>query len=189
MKDIYEVHLKDLAPASKLRNKDDVLFYEVVNEAIKILILDEIENLILLDNIDNLKEEIVDLLAYELHVDFYDYSAVIKEKRQIVKTSVLSHMKKGTLFPVQNILDTFFQESIIKEWFEYGGEPGKFKVEISDSKVDYTPTNRIRKMIDSVKRTSQHLENLIFIKGDNSTLNYFGAVHDSGRQIDRYNSI
>lgn len=80
MKDIYEVHLKDLAPASKLKNKDDILFYEVVNEAIKVLILDEIENLILLDNIDNLKEEIVDLLAYELHVDFYDYSALLKEK-------------------------------------------------------------------------------------------------------------
>lgn len=189
MIDIYDIKLKDLAPNSRLRNKEDLLFYDVVDEAIKRLILSEIYKLILLDNIENLPEEIVDLLADELHVDFYDYSAVIKEKRHIVKTSILSHMKKGTLFPIQNILDTFFQESIIKEWFEYEGEPGKFKVEISDSEADYTQTNRIIKMIDSVKRTSQHLENLIFIKGDNSILNCYGAVHDSGRKIDKYNPI
>lgn len=189
MKDIYEVHLKDLAPASKLRNKDDVLFYDVVNEAIKVLVLDEIENLIFLDNIDNLNEEIVDLLAYELHVDFYDYSALLKEKRSLIKTSLLSHMKKGTLYPIKTILDTFFQECEVKEWFEYGGDPGKFKVEISDANIDYSQSGRITRMIDSVKRTSQHLENLIFIKGDNSIINYYGLIHDSGRKIDRYNPI
>ncbi|MGL5711194.1 MAG: phage tail protein I [Cetobacterium sp.] len=189
MIDIYDIKSNNLAPSSKLRNDEDLLFFRVVDKAIKKFILDEIEKLILLDNVDNLPEQMVDLLADELHVDFYDYSAIIKEKRHLVKTSILSHMKKGTLFPVQNILDTFFQESIIKEWFEYGGEPGKFKVEISDSEADYTQTNRIIKMIDSVKRTSQHLENLIFIKGDNSILNHYGAVYDSGRKIDKYNPI
>lgn len=189
MKDIYEITLKELAPNSRLRTKQDVLFYEVIDEAIKKLILKEIHNLILLDNIDNLKENIVDLLAYELHVDFYDYSAILKEKQHLVKTSILSHMKKGTLFSVQNILDIFFQEAKILEWFNYDGDPGKFKVEISDSKADYSQTKRITKMINSVKRTSQHLENLIFIKGDNSYLNYYGFSHSSGRKIDKYNPI
>ena len=98
-------------------------------------------------------------------------------------------MKKGTLEPIKTILDTFFQECEIKEWFEYGGDPGKFKVEISDANIDYSQSGRITRMIDSVKRTSQHLENLIFIKGDNAIINYYGLIHDSGRKIDRYNPI
>lgn len=189
MKDIYTSNLKDLAPKSKLRSKEDLLFYDIVNETIKKYITNEIQNLVILDNIDNLKENIIDLLAYELHVDFYDYSALLTEKKHLVKTSILSHMKKGTVYSVQNILNTFFQESTVKEWFEYGGNPGMFNVEITDSNADYSQANKIKRMIDSVKRTSQHLDNLTFIKGDSSELFYFSFIHDSGRKKDLYNPI
>lgn len=189
MKNIYEVSLLDLAPKSKLQTKEDILFYKVVDKAIKKLLVEEIKTLILMDDIDNLKEEIVDLLAEELHVDFYEVDSTLEEKRNLVKSSILSHMLKGTKLAVQNILNIFFQEANIKEWFEYEGEPGTFNVDISDGKVDYTQAKKIKRMIDSVKRTSQHLNNLSFIKGDSGELYYYGVIHSSERKIDRYNPI
>ncbi len=40
---------------------------------------------------DELPEELVDILAYDLHVDWYDYNYPLEAKRDLVKNSVKVH--------------------------------------------------------------------------------------------------
>ena len=42
-----------------------------------------------------LSEELIDILAYDMHVDWYDYSYPVDMKREIVKNSVKVHKKNG----------------------------------------------------------------------------------------------
>ena len=56
----------------------------------------QIEKNIIYARIDELDEQTLDVLAYDLHVDWYDYSYPIEVKRQTIKDSVKVHRKLGT---------------------------------------------------------------------------------------------
>ena len=76
---------------------------------------------LILPNIDTLPENIIDLLAWQYHVDFYDYSLPIDKKRQLVKTSFEVHRHKGTLYAVKTVVLEIISDAKVSEWIEYGG--------------------------------------------------------------------
>ena len=78
--------------------------------------------------IDELDEQTLDVLAYDLHVDWYDYSYPIEVKRQTIRDSVRVHRRLGTKYAVETALGAVFPGTRVQEWFEYGGEPYMFKV-------------------------------------------------------------
>ena len=45
----------------------------------------EMKNVLIYARIDDLPEELVDVLAYDLHVDWYDYSYPLAAKRDLLK--------------------------------------------------------------------------------------------------------
>lgn len=45
--------------------------------------------------VDQLPESMLDLIAYEKHVDFYDNHLTIVQKRELIKSSISWHRKKG----------------------------------------------------------------------------------------------
>ena len=52
-----------------------------------------IDNVLIYSRFDELPEELVDILAYDLHVDWYDYNYPLEAKRDLVKNSVKVHKK------------------------------------------------------------------------------------------------
>ena len=50
---------------------------------------------------DELPEELVDILAYDLHVDWYDYSYPIEVKRRTIRDSIQVHRRLGTKYAVE----------------------------------------------------------------------------------------
>ena len=110
-------------------------------------------------NIDTLPETWVDVLAYDLHVDWYNYDYPVEAKRAIVKDSVKVHQKLGTKAAVEMALGGLHPNSKIEEWFEYGGQPYRFRIvlDTTESRVaaDY---DEIVKTVDIYKRLSAHLD-------------------------------
>ncbi len=45
----------------------------------------QLDNVLIYSRFDELPEELVDVLAYDMHVDWYDYSYPLKVKRDLVK--------------------------------------------------------------------------------------------------------
>lgn len=65
-------------------------------------------------------EQLVDILAWQFHVDFYDPTKPLGFKRNLVQKSITWHMRKGTVALLQEVLDTFWPGGAsITEWFEY----------------------------------------------------------------------
>lgn len=119
--------------------------------------------------IDRLDEAVLDILAYDLKVDWYDYDYPVKAKRELIKSSVLTHMKLGTVYAVKLVLNSLYPKSELEEWFTYGGTPGCFRlnVNVSDSATEgavaVCSTKEIMRRIATVKRLSAHLEGVSYM--------------------------
>lgn len=84
-------------------------------------------------NIEDLSETWLDVLAYDLHVDWYDYDYPVEVKRSLIKGSIKIHQKLGTKYAVETALGNVYKGAGISEWFEYGGRPYYFKINVDTS--------------------------------------------------------
>lgn len=110
-----------------------------------------------------LPEDVVDMLAWQLHVERYETAASLAAKRAMVFASVILHRKRGTPWAVKYGLETTLQvPAEIAEWFEYGGEPYFFRVtlDVSGTPVDARALENAVKVIFAHKNVRSWLEYL-----------------------------
>lgn len=110
------------------------------------------------DQIDNLSEAELDELAWELNVLWYDATAAINVKREIIRNSDKVYRHLGTKWAVENVINTYFGEGYISEWFEYGGEPGRFRVYSTNPSLTQERITEFLHILDKVKRASAKLD-------------------------------
>lgn len=89
---------------------------------------DEIESLLIYARIDHMPEELLDILAYDFKVDWWDADFTLEEKRRTLKDSWRVHRMLGTKAAVELAVSDAFGDGKVSEWFEYGGAPYHFKV-------------------------------------------------------------
>lgn len=76
---------------------------------------------ILYTRIDEMPEFLLDILAYDFKIDWWDPNYAIEEKRQTLKDSWYVHRHLGTKAAVETAISAIFKDSRVEEWFEYGG--------------------------------------------------------------------
>lgn len=103
-----------------------------VEEHLKAVVVDIRNALPLLPNLDNLPDRIVDLLAWQFHLDFYDTSSPIAERRDRVRNAIEDHRIAGTRRGMERALRAVFgsEDFELVEWWEMDppGEPYTFYV-------------------------------------------------------------
>ena len=162
---IYDENLLEkLAPKIILLSPRKKIILKVLEKLIKKHLIENIKYLVFLDRIDEMSEEELDIVAEEMHIDFYDYTLSIEKKREACKSSFTIHSIKGTPSAIKKILNMFFKDSKLQQWYEYGGTPGRFKVQVKG----IAPYNlsEIAEKIENSKKKSQHLEKLEFLAGE-----------------------
>jgi phage tail P2-like protein len=83
--------------------------------------VNEIDSLRIYTRIDELPEDLLDILAYDFKVDWYDYGYPISVKRDLIKNSVKVHMMMGTKFAVETGIRSLYPNSELEEWFDMAG--------------------------------------------------------------------
>ena len=123
----------------------------------------EIREVLIYPAIDNMPEEVLDILAQDLKVDWYDYNYSLESKRELIKTSVYVHKFLGTKAAVERMLGSVFPGSIIEEWFDYGGDPHHFRVVIAMEAAKETANiERIIRAVNMAKRLSSWLDGVVY---------------------------
>lgn len=91
-----------------------------------------IREALLLSRIDELPEGIIDLLAWQYHVDMYEpLNLPIGTKRSLVHNAILLHRFKGTPWAItQSLTNMGFEYTKINEWWNLGTDPHTFSVEL-----------------------------------------------------------
>lgn len=112
------------------------------------------------DHIDELSENELDGLAWELNILWYDKSANLETKRQLVKDSDKVYQHLGTKWAVENVIQTYFGDGYIREWFEYNGEPGYFRIYSTNPTLTDERLTEFLNILDKVKRHSSKLEGI-----------------------------
>ena len=135
-----------------------------------------VEECIILARLDELSETVVDLLAWQYHVDFYDKGLPIEQKRILVKTSIDVHRHKGTPYAVQTVVTAILEGAKVLEWFEYGGNPYHFKVALITGPMAGTGIiEKLVKAINLTKNTRSWLDGVEFSRNVGQSIYFCGA--------------
>lgn len=117
----------------------------------------EIRTIAIYPRIDELPEDLLDILAKDFKVDWWDKGYSLETKREILKTSWHTHRILGTKEAVTTALRALYDQFEVKEWWEYGGEPGFFKVETRSFQL-ICELDKFVATLSAVKRLTAHLE-------------------------------
>lgn len=129
-------------------------------EALVAPIVDGLSGLSLFDAIDVLPEWVLDELAWELNLIWYEKDASLLTKRDLVKNGIKVWSKLGTKWAVENVVTAYFGEGYMKEWFEYEGEPGHFSIYSSNPTVTNEKLQMFMWLLERIKRHSAKLDNI-----------------------------
>lgn len=165
-------------------------FIIVLAEAIEIQLkqaFQEAETLANFSDVDNLPEILLDYLAHQKHVDYYENDSPIQQKRGLIKNHLLWHQKKGTPWAVESAVNTVFGDIKLSEWFEYGGSPYSFKIDIQLTTIGPTEQtiNLVEKLINSYKNKRSWLDSINLYLTSNAK-QYLASFMNFGEEITVY---
>lgn len=69
-------------------------------------------------------------LAWGLHVDNWQSEWPEETKRRVIATSIHVHRRKGTIGAVKRLLDAVGATAVVREWYETGGPPHSFEIDV-----------------------------------------------------------
>lgn len=129
-----------------------------------------------------LEESLLDLLAWQFHVDDYDIAKNYAEKLAMVKASIQIHRKKGTKWAVKRAVEAAIADTElkIKEWFEENytengkGLPYHFKAELMFFGEEFVSDYllRAKRIIESNKSLRSHCDGVTVAIGSQGTMKY-----------------
>lgn len=117
--------------------------------------------------IDELDGPVLDILAYDFKVDWWDADYSLEEKRRTLKDSWRVHKTLGTKAAVEAAISAIYPNTKVQEWFEYGGEPYHFKILLDLTGTQWSD-DRPRKILERsehYKSLRSHLEVVEFVRG------------------------
>ena len=174
-KDLQSVSLLDILPPNLLADKQIHAAARALDDELQ-KITAETRNALLLPRLDELSEEVIDLLAWQWHVDFYESSMSIETKRQLVRESIAWHRIKGTKAAVEKMAQTVFKGGVVTEWFEYGGEPYHFRIDLLTApNITQDDTARLFAVVNASKNVRSVLDELRFRREAQNDMYYASA--------------
>lgn len=134
------------------------------------------------DHINELGEEELDELAWELNILWYDKSANLDTKREIVLNSDKVYRKLGTKWAVENVIQTYFGDGYIREWFEYEGEPGHFRVYSTNPTLTNERLTEFLNILNKIKRHSSKLDEIFITLTGEMNLSAGFGMREAGEE-------
>lgn len=159
--DIYHIDFTRIFPGA-LQHDPKMLALAKGLAAEALTVSGHLNDVLIYSRFDQLPEELVDILAYDMHVDWYNYEDPLEVKRQTVKNSVKVHKRMGTKYAVETAIQAFFPGATVQEWFDYEGEPHHFQITIPlPGGITPEILEDLKRRIWHVKRLSSWLDTII----------------------------
>ena len=156
--DFYSADFTNSLPPALKNDPDMMALAQTISAQLQTTAA-EVRKNIIYARIDELDEATLDVLAYDLHVDWYDYSYPIEVKRRTIRDV----------------------------WRAHGGDPYKCRVVIGATEAGIT-ADRQAAVLDRVrfyKNLRSHLEAISY-KIEKRTAVKVAAVHAIGQRVEGY---
>ena len=133
---------------------------------------------------NHVPEPLLDILAYDFKVDWWDADYTVEEKRRVLKDSWRIHRMLGTKGAVEQAISAIYPETTIEEWFEYNGDPYHFriKLDVTSDSVNPAKHQRVVDRIEYYKNVRSVLDDIEYAAGD--TAPAYACVSSLGEEIE-----
>ena len=181
MTDINELSLRDITPPNIAEDENVSALIEAIDPQLQQISCASIEPLILA-RIDELPEKVLNMLAWQLHTDFYDLAATIEAKREAVKSSILWHIHKGTEWAILEALKQIDISAEFVPWWENNGQPYTFTLDALVAGDFYKTKGKdilqasIHRAVEESKSTRSYLTDLQIRIEDNEELHLYVGI-------------
>lgn len=141
------------------------LNFKIIDEILDLRLSNLELTCLLVTIIDNVPSDALPHLAEQYHItgnEGWLQSRNDSEKRDLIKRAIEVHRYKGTKYALTKIFDMFGIEGQIQEWFETGGEPFTFSVDINfiSKGLDYNLIAKLEDLIKEYKNVRSHMSNM-----------------------------
>ena len=147
----------------------------------------EISRLSIYPRIDELPEKLLDILAYDFKVDWWDPNFTLEEKRRVFKDSWYVHQHMGTKAAVETAIRAIYPLTTVEEWFEYGGEPYHFRlnIDITSDSGDRARQKRVLERVNFYKSLRSHSDGVRYFLTPEKSWVAAGGLFTGSRSVDR----
>jgi len=111
-------------------------------------------------NIDSMPESMLDILAKDFDVYWYNYGWTVEQKRESIKNAGYVHRHAGTNAAVVSALTAVYPSTILQEWFQYGGEPYHFRIITSGDPENQDWYNKVIELVLLMKNARSVLDSI-----------------------------
>lgn len=178
---LNDIEFARLLPTWMRGDVADAALAQGVDEAV-LALAPQIAVLSVWDCIADLPEAYLDELAWALDVRWYDDSAGIDVKRDLVLNSDIVHSRLGTVGAVESVVASYFGVGRVMEWPDYDGQPHHFKVFTTDPSAVGENLDRFLDMLAKVKRLSSVFDGIMIGLTGEQTVHAGLATKVTGRE-------
>ena len=97
--------------------------------------------------IDQLNDMMLDVLAQDFNISWYDKSFSLEVKRRVIAAAFATHRRMGTKGALLTAIRAIWPSTLVEEWYQYGGDPYYFRIRIG-AESDLNPVQ-----LESLKKT------------------------------------
>ena len=163
------------------RNLFEIIVEELYEAAV------EVPMLHLMANLEKQSDDVLDHLAWQFHVDFYDAKFERHKKIAVIRNAYQSHKYKGTPYALDLVFDSLGLDGHITEWFEDDVNPYTFKANINvfDVGINENTYKMFERLIRHYKNVRSSFDQINVSLVSNATI-YTGATAQIGEILTIY---
>lgn len=131
--------------------------------------------------VDVVPAQVLPHLAEQFHVmglEGWRYARDDQERRELIKRAIELHRYKGTPWAIEQVLVTLNLSGRVSEWYEYGGTPYRFRVdiELTDRGIDEATYEALVDLIREYKNKRSRLDALTVALSNRSPVPVIAAA-------------
>lgn len=159
-KGILDVTLLDLFPSDSV----EIQCLSYVDSMLNKEFAAFTERIVLASNVDNLPEDILDLLALQYRIPYYDSDFRTELKRSLVKEGYQWMMTAGTTGCVNRLIQLIFGNGKVVEWYQSEDstmKEGEFDVEINEKDITEDIVKDFSRILKQAKTSHSKLRQVV----------------------------
>lgn len=104
--------------------------------------------------IDELPDALLDTIAYDLKVDWWDADAPLDVKRRVLLSAWTVKRGLGSVGAVNRAIGDVYEGASVQDWYDYGGKPYHYRLQ-----VDLGETAGGIEVLEKLRRQSKYYVN------------------------------
>ena len=141
-----------------------------------------LKGILIYTNIDHLSGPVLDELAWGMNVTWYNTQDTLAARRETIKRALSVFARMGTAGAIKDAVAANFGDSVVEEWWEYGADPGYFRIIVEDPSATAERAADFVRTVNAVKHVSSWLDQIILMKTSPGPLR-IGTVGQITRKI------